>query len=105
MFKLMDKNFIAILRKLILHYWPYEATISLFPIKMIGQTRKETKVLHKTRAKHRSPTIKGSNNKQCINNNRTHALERTAVYAAGGEMHFTGTKSSPKIMLLFKLLY
>ena len=46
----------------------------------------------------------GSNNKQQVNKNRTTALEQTAALATGrgAYMHFTGTKSSPLILLLLK---
>ena len=45
----------------------------------------------------------GSNNQQRTNNNRATALERTAAKVTGvAKMQFTGTKSSPSILLLFK---
>ena len=53
---------------------------------------------NKTRTNHKTLKNNGTNSKQQIDNNRTTALERTAVV----QIHPIGTESSPQSMLLPK---
>ena len=58
-------------------------TISLFNSKIIDNLERtpRTEEQHlKTRTQHKNPHPNGSNNKQCINNNKITALEQTAGF-------------------------
>ena len=61
-----------------------KTTSSLFLVKMIAKLARTQSNAHQNKDQHRTLTKNGRYIKQKISNNRTSALERTAVSATGG---------------------